>query len=134
MSTASEPIPSDEHQANPVPEAADRFVGRYPEAAVDARGPNVIVTLLGEWDFSSLSALQAAFEAAVADAPDTVCVDLAGATFIDVACLGEIRRMQHEQEARGARFELLHPSDMVRSVASVLGWEPLVDGGGCEEG
>jgi len=95
---------------------------RLPGLSVADRGGVAVVSLRGELDFLSASALQAYLISDIRRQARARCVaDLTGLAFIDCACLSVLVRHCKEIRGQGGSFALAAPQPAVLRILAVTG-------------
>lgn len=94
-------------------------------ATVETSGSALVIRAVGEFDISTAPTLSAALQEATAQERDVI-LDLDGATFVDVTCLGLIVDAQVAQAASYRLFTLRGASEGIRRVARVLELDQLL--------
>ena len=118
----------------------DRFRSRVPaftSTASAARVPEVHgtteVSLCGEIDLDSSSALEAQLLLACTGRPCVVKVDLSEVTFIDASGIGACLNAQQLAREQGCELVFSRPRGIVERVIRVLGLESTLLGAGSDE-
>jgi anti-anti-sigma factor len=84
------------------------------------------LSVLGELDVASEGALCAAIDAAMADAPETVVLDLSEAQFLDSAAVRCVHRAHVEAGARSVRLEVVAAPGPVHRVFALCDVDPAL--------
>ena len=83
---------------------------------------SVVVTVLGEIDYSNADEVAEGIRDAVAEsAASGVTIDLRSATFIDSTGLGALIEGYRAAAASGSRFTVVNPTESFRRVLTVTG-------------
>jgi anti-anti-sigma factor len=84
------------------------------------------VTLSGEYDRTSFSALEAMLESAARDVP-ALSVDMSEVTFLDASMIHVLMTVQSQLSDRGAHLVIRSPSRITRRVLGACGLDALVE-------
>jgi anti-sigma B factor antagonist len=91
------------------------------ELRSDRWGTTHTVTVVGDLDLAVADRLDRAIDDALAAGPETVVVDLAGATFIDSTGVRSLLRGHHLAEDRQVRLVVLPADEGVHRVFELCG-------------
>jgi anti-sigma B factor antagonist len=111
-------LPADAHF---IPGLPREDATRLPGLSTTDRGGVAVVSLRGELDFLSASALQAYLSDIRRQARARCVADLTGLAFIDCACLSVLVRYCKEIRGQGGSFALAAPQPAVLSILAVTG-------------
>jgi len=100
--------------------------------SVSTEGSASAVTLRGEADYATLSAVRDVLELVIADCGGPIVVDLSETRFIDSATIRALVEASQELEHRSRRLTIRMPSRMVIRMLELLGSSHLILAG--EEG
>jgi anti-anti-sigma factor len=101
------------------------------EVRVDARGTTWTVVVTGELDLAVADRFDAAIGAAIAEAAETVVIDLSALDFVDSTGIHALLRAHREAGARDLRLVIIPASERVQrlfricAVDSVLPFVPV---------
>ena len=84
------------------------------------------VTLSGEYDRTSFSALEAMLETAAQGVP-VLSVDMTEVTFLDASTVHALMTVQNQLSDRGAHLVIRSPSRISRRVLDACGLDALVE-------
>ena len=90
-----------------------------PDAPVVVRAPE-------ELDLASAPAFRSELDGALRSGADVVVADMGGTTFCDSSGLKVLVHAAQRAQASGQRFELRHPSRMLRRTADIVGASALL--------
>lgn len=116
MAPASHHVPPD-----------DRWQGTSIRLALapDSTADALVLTVAGEVDFTTCSALVAAAERAIAQRPKVLILDTSGVAFLCVAGYRAILHLSRSAAAGGTAVHLRAPSPAVRRLLELLPTESL---------
>ena len=86
----------------------------------------VTIQLQGEYDCSCIEKFEQEVTSALADAAETLVLDLRGLAFIDSSGLGTLVKLNRETEARGLDYTVLCDGGEVRRALRETGLDGLL--------
>ncbi len=88
---------------------------------VQVQGTTRVIAIEGELDFSSVSRVQEAIDAALSDRPETVVLDLSGLAFCDSSGIHLVVRSHQRATDNGIRFVAIRPLGSAWRVFEICG-------------
>lgn len=80
-----------------------------------------LLVLVGEFDLSSVEALEEAARSALGSSPSRIVLDASGVTFLNSSILGALLRIQRRAADQGTGFALQDPSSLVQRLLRLSG-------------
>ncbi len=87
----------------------------------------IVLRPSGDLDLATVEAFRDSVQAAVAEEPDALVIDLTGVDFLDSSGLAVLALALRAQRGRGAACAVVNPRSIVRRAIELVGLDMLFD-------